>query len=273
MGSIVALYSETARTFFRLGAKVPIDIDRRRHLRGTPLRYCIGGNFVYLPAEQANLPPLPQLCWARIDSVVAQELSSEFEFDIGRQLPDFCTLDYLQNEGVSIGDRYIMRHREAEGRLVPVASFCAQSLIDALSDHPDVMGAVSKVEFEELCAELFARKGFKVDLLRSVKDGGIDFLAVEDGSNEPIVFAVQCKHPDPRGDGRKPRTLGLPIVQQIYGAAKAFDFAGGIAITSSTYSPEAKAFSEVKPNEILLYSREDILEWIAGYRWNTDEMP
>ena len=83
---------------------------------------------------------------------------------------------------------------------------------------------------------------------------------------------MQCKHPDEPTDGTKPRTLGRPTVQQIYGAAKAFDFDGAIAITSSTYSPDAKAFSELKPDEIKLYNREDIFQWITNYRWNTDEM-
>ncbi|HEY1718820.1 MAG TPA: restriction endonuclease [Verrucomicrobiae bacterium] len=269
MGSIVALYSEADRTFYRLAAKPQIDINERRRLRGTDLRYCIGGDYIYLPAEQSNLPPLRQLCWARIHSSVAQDFP--FHFDIGVQLPDFCTLDYLQNEGVYLGDRYIRRHRESDGRLVAVDSFCAQSLLDALSDNPEVLAAATKKEFEELCAELFARKGFKVDLLRTVKDGGVDFLAVADGTNDPMVFAVQCKHPDEPPDGSKPRALGRPTVQQIYGAAKGFDYDGAIAITSSTYSPDAKAFSELKPNEIKLYDREDLFKWISTYRWNPDE--
>ena len=35
-----------------------------------------------------------------------------------------------------------------------------------------------------------------MDLFRASKDGGIDFLAVHDTSSDPIVYAVQCKHPD-----------------------------------------------------------------------------
>lgn len=272
MSTIVAVYSEAERTFFTIGAKPHIDINERRRLRGTELRYCIGGDYVYLPAERNNLPPLRQLCWARIDSVTAQELESEFGFDIGQQLPDFCTLDYLQKAGVSIGSRYLMRHRESNGRLVAVASFCAQSLLDTLSESPELLGAVKKIEFEELCAELFARKGFKVDLHRGVKDGGIDFVALQDDSTDPIVFAVQCKHPDEPTDGSKPHSLGRPIVQQIYGAAKAFNFDGAIAITSSTYSAEAKEFSELKPSEIKLHDRDNLIEWISNYRWNQDEV-
>ncbi|HYG34485.1 MAG TPA: hypothetical protein VEC99_06860, partial [Clostridia bacterium] len=137
MGSIAALYSEAARTFFKVAAKPTIDINERRRLRGTELRYCIGGDYIYLPADQPNLPPLRQLCWARMHSAVAQ--SFPFEFDIGVQLPEFCTLDYLQEEGVLLGDRYIKRHRESDGRLVPVDSFCAQALLDALSENPEVL--------------------------------------------------------------------------------------------------------------------------------------
>ena len=110
-----------------------------------------------------------------------------------------------------------------------------------------------------------------MDLFRASKDGGIDFLAVHDTSSDPIVYAVQCKHPDKKTDGRKPKTMGLPVVQQIYGAAKAFDLQGGIAITSTTYSPTAKRFADLKPTEIQVHDGSDVISWITKFRWNEDE--
>ena len=67
--------------------------------------------------------------------------------------------------------------------------------------------------------------------------------------------------------------LRLATVREIYGVAKAHNITGGIAITSSKYSPAAKKFTELKPDEIAVYDRSDILRWIETYRWNDDEKP
>ena len=84
---------------------------------------------------------------------------------------------------------------------------------------------------------------------------------------------MQCKHPDSvRASGKKSRTLPVTTVREVYGVAKANDLSGGIAITSAEYSPEAKQFSELKPHEIEVYDRSDILKWIQKFRWNTDEV-
>jgi hypothetical protein len=49
------------------------------------------------------------------------------------------------------------------------------------------------------------------------------------------------------------------------------DLAGAIALTSSTYSPEAKRFADMKPEEIQVGNAEDICRWIRKYRWYEDE--
>jgi len=269
MGTVVAVYSESQRTFFQLGAKLTISMEERRRLLGSPMRYCIGGNYIYLPAENPSLPPLAQLCWARIRSESIYEF--DFHLAIGAQLPESCTLDVLEEGGIRLADRYVKRQREVDVHLQKVDEFCAESLIELIASDTTQIASLTKTEFEEICAEMFARKGFKVDLFRASKDGGIDFLAVHDTSSDPIVYAVQCKHPDKKTDGRKPKTMGLPVVQQIYGAAKAFDLQGGIAITSTTYSPTAKRFADLKPTEIQVHDGSDVISWITKFRWNEDE--
>lgn len=269
MGTIVAVYSETRRTFFQIGRKSELTLQDRRRLLGSPLRYCIGGDYIYLPADNPDLPALSQLCWARIPSVSLDEF--DFQLDIGTQLPEGCTLDTLEYRGIHIADRYIKRQKEIDGRIQQVDEFCAQSLLDLIATDPTQISSLSKTQFEEICAEMFARKGFKVDLFRACKDGGIDFLAVDDKSNDPIVYAVQCKHPDVKPSGQKPTTLGLPVIQQIYGAAKGFNLKGGIAITSACYSREAKRFADLNPSEIMVHNGKDVIDWISKFRWNEDE--
>jgi hypothetical protein len=134
-----------------------------------------------------------------------------------------------------------------------------------------VLQGLSKTDFEKLMAEIFARMGFHVDLYRPAKDDGIDFLAIDIGQNTPVIKAVQCKHPDIPTTGNKARTLPVTTVREIYGVAKANDLNGAIAVTSSTYSPEAKKFADLKPEEIQVSNAEDISKWIMKYRWNKDE--
>jgi restriction endonuclease Mrr len=179
-------------------------------------------------------------------------------------------LEVLEANYVTIGNRYLMRHREVNGRFVPVSSFCAQELIEALADDPEALPSVSHADFEALCAELFARRGFKVDLFRHTGDGGIDFLALNDGESDPVIFAVQCKQPQKR-EGKRRKSVGRPVLQQIYGAAKAWDLSGAILISGATYSHEAKKFASLKPSEMKVFGVSDVLRWIERYRWNGDE--
>jgi len=98
------------------------------------------------------------------------------------------------------------------------------------------------------------------------------FFAVQyDGTSDPIVLAVQAKHPDRREGSSRRSTLPVTTVREVYGVSKAWDLAGAIAVTSSEYSREAKSFADLKPDEISLACAEDVVEWVRRYRWNHDE--
>lgn len=269
MGTLVATYSERESRFYSLVAKLELKPDAVRRVRATPQRYCLGANMLYIAAdEEAALSG--QLCWARIPTYI----TSDYKFDFGNRFEgrgDLVTgLAALEDAGVLLADRYVRRWREEDGRFVPVPEFCSQTLIDALAEDPEALPTVSHSDFEALCAELFARRGFEVDLFRGSKDGGIDFLALHGERVDPIILAVQVKQPE-RRQGKKGRSLGRPVVQQVYGAAKAWDLHGAIAITGATYSAEAKAFTNLKPGEMKVQDGRDVLNWITAYRWNEDE--
>ncbi|PIS99746.1 hypothetical protein TSA1_02425 [Bradyrhizobium nitroreducens] len=266
MGTHLAVYSEKNRSFLPVVTKLPLKPEGVRRVLGSPLRYCLGAEFLYLPEHVDQAGEL-KLCWARIGATAIPHVKMTRSLhEIGEY--DLQSLEKLDD--VRTGDRYIKRQKEKNGRFVPVDEFCSQSLIDGIARNPDVLGSVSRADFENLCAELFVRRGFKVDLFRPSKDGGIDFLAVQDEKTDPLIFAVQCKQPDIR-EGKARHSVGRPIIQQIYGAAKAWDLSGGIVVSGSTYSAEAKRFSEIKPAEMQLYSGADVLDWILQYRWNLDE--
>ena len=266
MGHVIAVFSESLPAFFRCAAKFPISLQERRRLLGTPLRYCIGGEYFYAPAEQDGLPDLAQLSWARLPSEIAMDLPVGF----GERLPAEWCLENFEDLGVYTGDRYVQRRKETPSGVIDVASFGAEELIKAIQQNPDALDDVSKGDFEALCAEVFVSRGFKVDLFRKVKDDGIDFLAVEDGDADPIVYAVSCKHPDRKRDGALKATSVAPV-REVFGVSAAFGFGGAVTITSSRFSPAAKQFSELDSERIKLVEGADLLRWISEYRWNEDE--
>ena len=270
MGAIVATYSERENCFFRVHQKIKLEIDGVRRILASPFRYCLQGDVLFVPRDTSNTP---QLCWARIDSVTL--LYNRFDCNDGTfegRGDPVSTLAELEEAGVGVGDRYIRRPREEKAGFVPVAEFCSQSLIDALAKNPEALPSISHSDFEALCAEIFARRGFKVDLFRGSGDGGIDFLAVNDEASDPSIFAVQCKQPEER-PGKKRKAVGRPVIQQIYGAAKAWDTSGAVIVSGSTYSTEAKAFADLKPAEMKVYDGRDLMDWITRFRWNEDEVP
>ena len=176
-----------------------------------------------------------RLCWARLRLDLIEELDFTFRFE--ERVPEDVSFDVLEEQGVGFGSRYLRRHRELEGRRVPVSEFCLETLIEGIRENPEALSRVSKEDFEALCAELFVSRGFEVDLYRKTKDGGIDFLAIRGDDTDPLIFAVQCKHPDPaRASGKKSRTLPVTTVREVYGVAKANDLSGAIAITSAAFA-------------------------------------
>jgi restriction endonuclease Mrr len=276
VGAVRLIYDETTNQLKRLGWWGELDIEGTRKMMQSQSRYCLQGNVLYLPQDDSLIDFKHRLCWGRIrseeffvhDWVYNQE-TEEVNFDVTLQVNP---LDFHKPvTGIGFGAVYSKRHRETEEGRVPVKQFISQSIIDEIADNPEVLLDLTKTEFEELMAELFARMGFDIDLYRSTKDGGIDFLRVDTGSGDPIIFCVQCKHPDNTSFKKKRNPLSVATIREIYGVAKANDLHGAIAITSSTYTQDAKKFADLKPEEIQIADSQNILNWIKQYRWNIDE--
>lgn len=269
MGAVRLIYDETTNELKRLGWWGELNVEGTRKVMQGKLRYCLQGNMLYLPANQGILEAEHRLCWGRIRSEEVYEHPWVEEFD---KPLDVNPLDFhMPFTGIGFGVMYSKRHCETEEGRIPVKSFISQSIIDSISENPEVLEDLSKHDFEALMAELFARKGFDVDLYRGSKDDGIDFLKVDTDKGDPIIACVQCKHPDKAKPGKKRRSLPVATVREIYGVAKAHNLPSCLVITSSTYTPEAMKFAELKPDEISVSNAEDIFSWIRQYRWNKDE--
>jgi HJR/Mrr/RecB family endonuclease len=259
VGTLVAVYCENKKRFFPCAQKVQLKTEGVRRVLASRYRYCLGADYFYVPSQHPDLEESDRLCWVRDRSV--------FDFD---RLNEIAQRGELEEHDVRIGDTYVLRRREVGGKFIEVDTFVPDTLFDEISKNPDALSLVTPGDFENLCAEVFVRRGFEVDLFRKSKDGGIDFLAVKSEElSEPQIFAVQCKQPEKTSKGY--RTLGRPIIQQVYGAAKAWNLDGAIAISGASYSREAKQFADLKPNEMNVHGKADLLVWIRKYRWNDDE--
>ncbi len=288
MASLRFIYDETTNQFKKLGWWGDLTLEAARKQARSKWRYCMQGNTFYLPEDTAVVTSEHRICWGRIRHEefmeypwigIAKQFGEDPEElahgdvdDLPAGFPFNVELDFdplLEHSG--FGTIYSTRHIEEDDKRHSTGAFISQSIIDSIAQNPDALEDLSKQDFERLMAELFARMGFEVDLYRLSKDGGIDFLAVKTDKGDPVIYAVQCKHPDKAKPGRRRRSLPVATVREIYGVAKHEDLAGAIAITSSTYTPEAKRFADEKPSEISVADERDVWKWVQKYRWASDE--
>ncbi|MEN8205874.1 MAG: restriction endonuclease [Pseudomonadota bacterium] len=96
-------------------------------------------------------------------------------------------------------------------------------------------------DFEYLVGEAYRCKGFHVEENTGIgPDGGIDLTLTKDGEKH----LVQCKN-------WKTKSVGVPIVRELYGVVTAENASGGIIVCSGSFTRDAIAFSRGKPIELV----------------------
>jgi hypothetical protein len=288
MPALRFIYDETTNQAKRLGWWGNLTLEGARKKARSKWRYCLQGNTFYLPVDTTVLTGEHRICWGRIrheefmeypwigiarkfgvdPEALAygevEDLPPGFPFDVELEFDPL-----LEHRG--FGTLYSARHVEEDGERRPTAAFISQGIIDAVAQNPDALEDLSKQDFERLMAELFARMGFDVDLYRLSHDEGIDFVAVRTDKGDPVIYAVQCKHPDKAPPGRRRRSLPVTTVREIYGVATHEYLDGAIAITSAAYTAEAQRFAEERADQIMVANEKDVRKWVQKYRWAPDE--
>lgn len=268
MGKVRLIYDETTNQFKEVGFARELNTAGTRKILQGALRYCLHGNRLFLPKDQTTISDNHRLCWGLIRSEELDLFPYDlFDIDLPINPLNVSTPFY----GIGFGTMYSKRHYETKEGRIPVRNYISQNVIDNISENPEVLLDVNKDDFESLMAEIFARMGFDVDLYRSTKDDGIDFLATRINDKETKIFCVQCKHPDKAKNGRKRKALSVATVRELYGVAKANNLNGCLAISSSRYSNAAKKFSELKSEEIKIADEKDVINWVKKYRWEINE--
>ena len=107
-------------------------------------------------------------------------------------------------------------------------------------------------QFEELVGEAYRRQGYRVvENDGAGPDGGIDLVISRDGKR----WLVQCKQ-------YLARKVGVKVVREMFGLVAAEQAAGGIVITSGTFTRDAERFAAGKLLELVNGERLD--QMVAG---------
>lgn len=115
----------------------------------------------------------------------------------------------------------------------------ARRLLDSQTGL-DSIRAMSWQRFETLVAEAYRREGYAVEETGGGgPDGGVDVVIRKGGA-----FLVQCKH-------WKAYRVGVKEARELLGLVTAERAAGGILITSGSFTPEAEDFARGQPVELI----------------------
>lgn len=169
----------------------------------------------------AGLPPIP------IALGSAGQLPLKIGDSMTRQMViAACTfLQYLVPAGFVIGALMsVMRRRRQTKIHDVVAGRCDRGALENISWK----------EFEDLTAEVFRRKGYRVvERGGNGPDGGVD-VELRIGADK---YLVQCKQ-------WKTTKVGVATVRELYGVMAAEGAVGGFVVTSGTFTPDARTFAE-----------------------------
>ena len=123
------------------------------------------------------------------------------------------------------------------------------------------LGSTTGLQFEDVCCEILEGCGFPAQKIGGVGDAGRDII-IRRGRD---LIVVECKH--------QANSIGRPVVQKLDSAAdRTKGAAGGMIISTSGFSPQAKEYDPVKrrahspvlairsieKKEILLIDRDDL---------------
>ena len=135
-----------------------------------------------------------------------------------------------------------------------------QALIDIIERDPRRIFSISSRQFEEVIAEVFAKRGFDVELTKQTRDGGRDIVAIGSSMGIRHKYLIECKRYAPS------RNVSIAAVQRLYGVKIAERANKAILATTSGFTRDAREFAHQHIWDIDLRAYDDIMAWIKTYR-------
>jgi restriction system protein len=139
--------------------------------------------------------------------------------------------------------------------------FIDQRLIDFLSNNLNELQKMHWRKFEELTAEHFHRKGYKVELGPGQNDDGVDlrlWLPNENEDSRKQLHIVQCK--------RTKEKVDKIVVKGLYADVQHEGAEIGVLVTTSELTPGAKQTIATRGYPIEEVNGIKVVEWLAKLR-------
>lgn len=111
-----------------------------------------------------------------------------------------------------------------------------EAVLKYLSENPQVLYQLTSRQFEEVMAEIYNKLGYKVELTKATRDGGKDIILRKPEILGDFIYYVECKQNAPK------RHVGVGIIRNLIGTINTDRVNGGILVTTSYFTPDAKKF-------------------------------
>jgi hypothetical protein len=160
----------------------------------------------------------------------------------------------------SFSDGFLLPEEKIITTVRPTIMSATDKLIDKLRMQPESIYDLSPRQFEELLANLLSDMGWEVELTKATRDGGKDILAYLDTDLGKMLCLVEAKK------YRKDRKIGVDLVRTLYGTLCDHQANSAMLITTSSFSPDAKAFQKRHEYQLRLRAFGDIALWIKNYK-------
>lgn len=110
---------------------------------------------------------------------------------------------------------------------------------------------VSALQFEELVAEAWEKRGFRTNVTER-QDGGVDVIAERDGDK----VGIEAKQ-----WGRK-QSVGSPVVRSVYAGARQRGCNRAVVATTASFTEDANSTADEL--YVDLVGPEQLCEWLNG---------
>lgn len=143
--------------------------------------------------------------------------------------------------------------------IIPQLINSGHVLAEALLKEPDSIYRLTPRRFEELIFELVKQFGWDVTLTPATRDGGRDMVAVIPSDAGPLLCLIEAKR------FQETRKVGVELVRQLWGTVTHEDACVGMLVTTSTFSPDARAFQQQHRFRLHLHDNGDVFDWLRRY--------
>lgn len=138
------------------------------------------------------------------------------------------------------------------------------SIILEIKSKPEIIRDITPRQFEEIIAELFRSRGYKVELTQRTRDGGKDIIAIStDRLGIKLKYFIECKH------FAETNKVGIGIVRALQGVKNTKDGPNKIIIaTTSSFTTTAIKFANNEATskwDIDLVDYHKIIAWVNDY--------